>query len=157
MKDWYLRQTERDRLIVIALSVLVVLGLLYAVAWYPLQTKLARAESAIENKSETLSFLREGAARLKAAGGQPSEIKTTNKSTFLLIDEIGTKYNLGKPDNSSPTANDGARVNFASVEFDKLVKVLAELETYGVSASTINISRKDEAGIVSVRLTMEKS
>lgn len=157
MKDWYLRQTQRDRMIVIGLGVLVLLGLIYALAWYPLQTKLARAESAIESKTETLTFLREGAERLQANGGQPVEGKTSDKATYQLIDDIRAQFKLTKADRIDPTSNDGARVSFSSVKFDNLVKMLAELEAYGVFVSTINISRKDEPGIVSARINMEKS
>jgi type II secretory pathway component PulM len=157
MKEWYLRQNSRDRMIVIALGVLVALSLLYLLAWYPLQSKLSRTESAISSKSETLDFIRTGSARLKAAGGVQSESKTTNKATYQLIDDIRGKHQVARADRIDPTNNNGARVSFSDVKFDNLVKMLAELESYGVTVSIINITRKDAPGMVSARITMEKS
>ncbi|MBX2836488.1 MAG: type II secretion system protein M [Gammaproteobacteria bacterium] len=156
MKDWYLRQNQRDRMIVIGLGVLVVLGFLYAVAWYPLQTKLSRVDNAVATKTETLSFMREAAARIKASGGAKRDSKTTNKAVFQFVEEIRVKHDLVRADRIDPSGEDGARIQFSSVKFDSLVKMLAELEVYGINVSTINITRKDDPGIVSVRINVER-
>ena len=155
MKDWYLRQTPRDRLIVIAVGVLVVAGLLYAFAWYPLQTRLESTRQAIASKTETLEFLQRGAARLAQAGAGGAQRRQSDKAPYLLIDEIIRKAGIAQPQRVEPSGANGARVQFSEVAFDRLVMVLAELELYGLEVSNMTLSRKEE-GTVSARFTMER-
>ena len=155
MKDWYLRQTPRDRLIVVAVGALVIVGMLYALVWYPLQTRLTDTRQAIERKTETLEYLQRGAARLAASGGG-GETRQSDKAPYLLIDEIIRKAGVAQPQRVEPSGADGARVQFSEVAFDRLVMVIAELELYGLEVSDLTVSRR-EAGTVSARFTMERA
>lgn len=155
MKDWYFQQTPRDRLIVIAVGCLVVAGLLYAFVWYPVNDRIARAESAIASKSETLEYLKRGAAQIRASGGVRQPLRETDREPYLLIDEIIRRSGLEQPERLEPSGASGARVQFSEVPFDRLVQVLAELETYGLQVSTLTVTRR-ETGVVSARLDMER-
>lgn len=157
MKDWYLRQSARDRFIVIALAFLCVVGMLYALAWYPLTTRLAQTQQALVAKQETLQFIREAAVQLRGASANASAAgKSSDKAPYLLIDQVIREASMAPPERVEPSGADGARVQFNEVEFDKLVGVLAELELYGLQVSTLTISRKNQ-GTVSARFNMERS
>ncbi len=157
MKDWYLRQSPRDRIIVLAVAVLALISLLYALAWYPLQTRKARTEQALISKQETLEFVRRAGAQLRASAGTAAVgNKTSDKAPYLLIDEVIRQAKMDPPERVEPSGANGARVQFGEVEFDKLVAVLAELELYGLEVSTLTISRKNP-GTVSARFNMERS
>ena len=158
MKDWYLRQSPRDRMIVNCVAVLVVVGLIYALAWYPLQNRIANARQAIIAKTETLEFVEQGAARIRAAGGAGSSGPTrqSDKAPYLIVDEILRKAKVRPPERLEPSGANGARLQFSEVAFDRLVQVLAELELYGLAVSTLNVSRQEETGLVSARINLEK-
>lgn len=156
MKEWYLRQSPRDRLIVIAVSLLTIVGLLYALAWHPLQTRKEQAEQALVAKRETVEFIRRAGPQLQAAAGTAVTRKTSDKAPYLLIDEVIRQAQMDPPERVEPSGANGARVQFGEVEFDKLVAVLAELELYGLEVSTLTISRKNQ-GTVSARFNMERS
>ena len=156
MKDWYLRQSPRDRMIVMVVAVLAIISLLYALAWYPLQTRKARTEQALISKQETLEFIRRAGAQLRASAGSAVAGKTSDKAPYLLIDEVIRQAKMDPPERVEPSGANGARVQFGEVEFDKLVAVLAELELYGLEVSTLTISRKN-TGTVSARFNMERS
>ena len=158
MKDWYLRQTQRDRMIVVAVSVLVVAGLLYALLWYPVSSRLDSTRRAIETKRDTLQFVSDGGARIQAAGGvgQGNAVRSSDKAPYLLLDEIVRNAGVTAPDRNEPAGGNGARVQFGEVEFDKLVLVLAELETYGLTVSNMTLSRRD-VGLVSARFNIQRS
>ncbi len=156
MKDWYLRQSPRDRMIVMVVAILAIISLLYALAWYPLQTRKARIEQALISKQETLEFVRRAGAQLRASAGSAVAGKTSDKAPYLLIDEVIRQAKMDPPERVEPSGANGARVQFGEVEFDKLVAVLAELELYGLKVSTLTISRKNP-GTVSARFNMERS
>lgn len=156
MKDWYLRQSPRDRMIVIAVAVLTVISLVYALGWYPLQSRLDDTRQAIISKTETLDFVRRSAATIKARGGTTAApVQQSDKAPYLLIDEKIRAAGLTQPERVEPSGDNGARVTFGEVEFDKLVQVLAELETYGLRITTMNLTRRN-AGTVSARISMER-
>lgn len=160
MKDWYLRQTPRDRIVVIGLAVLSVVGLLYAFVWHPMATGLDDNRTLIQTKSETLQKMQVANAKLKqlGTGGASQTRPDGGKAPYALIDERIRAAKLGSPDRVEPRGANGARVQFSSVEFDKLVLVLAELQLYGLSVDTLNISRIQKApGMVSARFNMEKN
>lgn len=156
MKEWYLRQSPRDRLIVLIVALLTLAALLYALVWHPLQTRQQQAEQALSAKRETLEFVRRGGAQLRASSGSAAVRKTSDKPPYLLIDQVIRQAQMDPPERVEPSGAEGARVQFAEVEFDKLVSVLAELELYGLRVSTLTISRKNQ-GTVSARFNMERS
>ncbi|MBX2825530.1 MAG: type II secretion system protein M, partial [Gammaproteobacteria bacterium] len=145
----------RDRLIVIIVAVLTLAGALYALVWHPLDTRHKQLQQTLISKEETLNFVRRAAGQLQAASGNGGERRSSDKAPYLLIDEIIRKASMDPPERVEPNGANGARVQFAEVEFDKLVQVLAELELYGLQVSTMTISRKNQ-GTVSARFNMEQ-
>lgn len=156
MKDWYLRQTPRDRMIVVVLGLLTFAGGLYALAWHPLQSRLQSTQQAIASKQATLDYIRRSAVQLQASGGKAPTVTVPDKAPYRLIFDVIQQASLKQPERLEPSGANGARVQFAEVEFDKLVQVLAELERYGLQVTTLNISRKDADGFVSARFNMER-
>ncbi len=157
MKDWYLRQTPRDRFIVVLVGALTLIGMLYALAWYPLTTRHAQTRQAIVAKQDTLQFIQSAAVQLQGASASAQSVrKSSDKAPYLLIDQVIREAAMDPPERVEPSGSDGARVQFAEVEFDKLVGVIAELELYGLQVSTMTISRKNQ-GTVSARFNMERS
>lgn len=158
MKEWYLRQSPRDRLIVLIVGGLCLLAGLYLFIVDPLRSGLADRRLQVENKKEDLRYMINGAATLQASGGAAAQTnqRQSDKAPYLLIDQLIRQAKLDLPQRVEPTGPDGARVQFSEVNFDELVKVIAELELYGLNVSTLNISAKN-TGTVSARFTMSKS
>lgn len=156
-KDWYLRQSQRDRLIVVGLTVFVVVSLAYAMFWLPLTRGLENNRKAIVKNEQTIQkmLVSESIAKSMKGGSGPG-LKSSKKAPYLLIDDIIRKLKMKNPDRVEPIGTTGARVNFTAVEFDKLIMAIAELEEYGLKVSTLNISRK-EVGIVGARFRVDKN
>lgn len=160
MKDWYLRQTPRDQKIVLIVGALALVGIFYAFIWFPMVAGIDTNRTLINSKRDTLRKMEVASASLKslsATGGAPA-LDAAGKATYSLIDERIRVGGLTKPDRVEPIGDNGARVQFSEVEFDKLVLVLAELEQYGLSVDTMTITRsaKNE-GMVSAKFKMEKN
>ena len=156
-KDWYLRQSQRDRFIVVGLVVFVVVSLAYAMFWLPLTRGLDNNRKAIVKNEQTIQqmLVSEAIARsMKGTAG--ASVKSSQKAPYLLIDDIIRKLQMKNPDRVEPIGTTGARVNFSAVEFDKLIMAIAELEEYGLKVSTLNVSRKD-TGVVGARFRVDKN
>ncbi len=156
-KEWYLRQSQRDRMIVIGLVLLVVLSLFYALIWHPLVNGLERNRSIVVKNESVIRQMREAEMQVMSLRGNGTQVlKKTDKAPYLLIDEIIRRLGMSNPDRVEPIGASGARVNFSSVEFDKLILAIGELEQYGLQISTLNVSRKDQ-GMVGARFRVDKN
>ncbi|MCB1756846.1 MAG: type II secretion system protein M [Gammaproteobacteria bacterium] len=156
-KEWYLRQSQRDRWIVIGLVALVALSLLYALVWNPLMQGLEQNRNAVVQNERIIEQMLASEAQVKALRGAGGlTLRQTDKAPYLLIDEIIRKLGMKNPDRVEPIDTSGARVNFSDVEFDKLILALGELEEYGLNISTLNVNRK-EAGMVSARFRVDRN
>ncbi len=160
MKEWYLRQSQRDQQIVIVLASLVLAVSIYALLIQPLTSGLESRRISVAARSELLSWMRESATKLQRArgSGATSSGKRGDKAAYVLLDESIRKAGLSNAaDRIEPAGKDkkGARVQFSQVDFDKLVRLLGALQSqYGLGISHANISRKD-SGLVSARITLD--
>ncbi len=156
-KDWYLRQSSRDRLFVLILGTAAVFAMLYLVVVNPLINDLDRKyEITTKNESIVKQMLSYEAQANSLRGSGKTGGRISNKPPYLLIDDIIRKRGMKNPDRVEPIGKTGARVNFSSVEFDKLMLALGELEQYGLKISTMNITRKS-SGLVGARFRIDKN
>ncbi len=162
MKEWYLQQTPRDRIIVIVVGILVLLALLYALVWHPLTSGTETAKRNIATKQENLTFIQQAIPVLEgqsAVTGSGLDPELQKLEAFQLVNALVNRQQLQPPpDRIEPAGSDrkGARVQFSAVPFDQLVKVLAEIELYGYDITTMTITRQTKApGAVSARFNVE--
>jgi len=156
IQNWYANQTPREQIIV-AFTALVSIGaLLYLLVIDPLITGIDDRKSAIAAQQEDLQWMKQQSALVRQLGpGSGSSRKPLDKQPYLLLDDAIAKAQMTQPDRVTPDGGRGARAQFSTVEFDKLLRVLGGLEqSYGLSVKTMNVSKKDE-GLVSVRLSLE--
>jgi len=160
MKEWYLRQTSRDRMIVLVVGVLSLIGIFYAFVWFPMSSGLDNNKVLINAKRDTLQKVEVAGAELQALAGNAGggNAYPEGKEPYSLIYERIRAGGLSEPDRVEPVGGNGARVQFSEVEFDKLVMVLAELEQFGLSIDTMSITRSPKTiGMVSAKFKMEKN
>ncbi len=155
VQNWYANQTPREQVIVALVAIVAVGALLYLLVFDPLTTGIAKRQSSIAAQQEDLQWMKQQAALLKRRGPNGTTRQPLNKPPYLLLDEAISVAKIKQPDRVTPDGGQGAKAQFSSVEFDKLLQVLGGLEqTYGLSVKTMNVSKKDE-GLVSVRLSLE--
>ncbi len=148
---------SRERLLVVVGGLVVVLTLLYLLAWEPLvQAHEARARDlesarALANRIESVS----AELASQGAGG------AVNRSLSLLaaVDQTSRSPTLGKaPTRIQPEGDREVKIWLDDVPFDNLLRWLVELETrYGIAASSAEIDRGAMAGTVNARLTLVRS
>ncbi len=156
IQNWYVNQTPREQVIVAVTALVSIGALLYLLVIEPLNTGIAARKTSIAAQQEDLQWMKQQSALVKARGpGGGGTRKPLNKPPYLLLDDAITVAKIRKPDRVTPDGGQGAKAQFSSVEFDKLLQVLGGLEqSYGLTIKTMNVSKKDE-GLVSARLSLE--
>ena len=155
IQNWYVNQTPREQVIVAVTALVSISALLYLLVIEPLNTGIAARKTTIAAQQEDLQWMKQQSALVKSRGPGGGTRQPLNKPPYLLLDDAITVAKIRKPDRVTPDGGQGAKAQFSSVEFDKLLQVLGGLEqSYGLTIKTMNVCKKDE-GLVSARLRLE--
>lgn len=160
MKDWFMGLESRERMFVSVGGVLAVIFLLWALLLSPLYGASAAVESRIENKRETLLFLRNAAAELQAAGGSPAAVPAdlSGQSLVSIVDRSARQAGLGDAlTRNQPVGDDGIRVRLDNAPFDALARWLEALNAgSGLTIDSASFDRAPASGRVNASLVFRK-
>lgn len=90
-KDWWMSLDFREKQLVVAAGVLLVIGVIYFSIWNPIVTKLEKAKSKLDSAEKTLLWVENKSPLIVNLGGGPTK---PNKKIILseLMTETGKKF-----------------------------------------------------------------
>ena len=157
MRAWYDGLEQRDRIVLAAGAVAVVLIIAWAFIWTPLRSGAAELDDTVAEKHEMLATLR----RAQALGGPAASgaAAAATQSLVLIVDQTHRAHGLtGTLSRNQPDGTDGIRVTFQAASFDSLVTWLVALQrSYGVAVESANFDGTREAGLVGATLLLRRS
>lgn len=160
MKDWYLNLNQRERLIVTIGAAVLIVFALYAITWAPLSKSTRKLQRSVQNQESLLQWANDASAQIRQLRtSQPKRMRTTGKSLLSIVDQSATqsgiKANLKRMD---PDGENALKLQVSAVSFDRLVHWVGELErNFGISVSSIALTRTEQTGLVEARLTLERA
>ena len=161
LQQWFQSLHVRERNLVLAASVVMVLTLFYIAVWEPLHNSLADETSRHQSQLEILSWMQNASAEVKAlkASGTSVRKPNTNQPVSLLVEKSSTSSGL-KPfiTKLESTSDKGARIKIDAASFDQLILWLNNLQTqYGISVTSAKLERHSKPGTVNARLTLNRN
>ena len=162
MKDWFESLEERERVFVLAGSVIVVLALVYGLAWAPLDKKHAALRADVENWQRSIAELRP----LRVTGTSSAEpsvtpIAASLQTPITIVDQTLRSRGLDiYRRRSQPAGSNGIRITFEDVAFDELVMWLGDLsEQYEmhVQIASFSTDAQAEPGRTNATVTLERA
>lgn len=160
MREWFESLEARERVFVLAATVVLVFAFLYLGIWMPLDRGQKSLSLSVDNWTIALTELRPLQAQLQNSGSGQMQLADRNQSLVVIIDnslrERGLYNSLQR---SQPTTSNGIRVEFENVAFDDLVLWLGDLSTrYDLQLQSGSFSNPgDSEGRVNSTLTLERS
>lgn len=160
MREWFESLEARERVFVLAATVVLVFAVLYLGIWMPLDRGQKSLSLSVDNWKIALTELRPLQAQLQNSGSGQIQLADRNQSLVVIIDnslrERGLYNSLQR---SQPTTSNGIRVEFENVAFDDLVLWLGDLSTrYDLQLQSGSFSNPgDSEGRVNSTLTLERS
>jgi type II secretory pathway component PulM len=125
MKNWFMAQTTRDQLALLALALAVGLWLLFTLVLAPVSQSRSAMESNNRNASELLNrvdakvtelIALRGSQQGGASGNLSAQISRSAEATGLTISRL------------QPNSRGEVQVRFEGVDFDRLLSWLAAVE-----------------------------
>ena len=157
MKTWFDSLEQRDRMVLAAGAVLVVLIVAWAFIWTPLRSGAAELDDAVAEKHQLLATL----LRAQALSGpaQAGAGAAATQSLVVLVDQTHRAHGLtGTLTRNQPDGTDGIRVTFQAASFDSLVNWLVALQrSYGVAVESANFNGTRQAGLVGATFVLRRS
>ena len=162
MKDWFDSLEARERIFVVVGAVVVIVSLIYATAWVPLDKKHVTLRSDVSAWQKSLADLRPLKARASMPGqSRPTPVAGIQQSPIIIVDQTLSSRGLDRyRRRSQPTSSNGVRVEFEDVAFDELVLWLGELnDRYAmhVQAGSFSAGPQIAAGRINASITLERA
>lgn len=162
MKDWFAALQQREQVFVGTGALVVVIALVYAFVWLPLDTgqkSLAASVSSWERSLAELKTLQ--SMQLADAGTRPRAANNVQLTPVVIVDQTLRARGLDRAlKRSQPTTSSGIRVEFENVAFDELVLWLGDLGTqYDMHVTQSSMSTNTEAapGRINATFTLERA
>lgn len=162
MKDWFETLESRERIFVLGGAAVVVIALLWAFVWSPLDKGHKRLESSVAAWESSLAELRPliGMQQTSGSSGQPTRV-SSQQTPVVIVDQTLRARGLDRSlKRSQPTTSSGIRVEFENVAFDDLVMWLGDLGTQyamHVSSGTLSTASRAGPGRINATLTLERT
>lgn len=163
MKDWFDNLEAREQIFVATGAVIVVVALIYALLWMPLDKSHRQAQQSVADWEQSLAELGPLRALVANAGSEssPRGPVDVGQAPIIIVDQTLRSRALEQyRRRSQPTTSNGIRVELESVPFDELVLWLGDLgEQYGlhVQAGSLSAIAQAGPGRVNASLTLERS
>ena len=163
MNDWFDNLEAREQIFVVSGAVIVVVALIYALFWLPLDRSHRQAQQSVAAWEQSLAELGPLRALVANAGSvsSPQGLVDTGQAPIIIVDQTLRSRALEQyRRRSQPTTSNGIRVELESVPFDELVLWLGDLsEQYGlhVQAGSLSAIAQAGPGRVNASLTLERS
>ena len=159
MKDWLNSLEQNERRMVIAGSVLLMMMLVYIMAWEPLVNKVGALRASTAEQQTLLSWMKQAAQEVKQLRGLTGQRNrpASSQSLLSLVDSTAKAGKLGKSlKRVQPDGDQKVRVWLEEANFDDVIRWLTALETrQGVRIVSTVFQARENAGQVDVRLVFE--
>lgn len=153
----FARLAPRERRLVLAGAVALLLTLLFLVVWEPLVQNHRRQALALEEARALANRLELIGAEVAARRGNQPNIDRS-ASLLATVDRAARSGTLGvSPSRLQPEGEREVRVWLDNLVFENLLQWIDELANrHGVVVQTADVERTDNPGRVNVRLTLTR-
>lgn len=158
MKDWFDSLAPRERLVVGAGGILVILLVFWAIVLAPLSSKVRRLSEQVEGKKSTLAWMSAAATEIRSAGTVAASAGDPDQSLVVVIDRTARQSGLGQAiTRNQPVGDDGIRVRLEGAGFDTVTQWLSQLQTtHGLSLEAATFERGSVNGTVTASITLRQ-
>lgn len=142
MNDWWLQRNARERAILLGGGLVTLLLLGYSLVWEPLQQRLTLTRQTVYALQHDLQWIQQAAAQLQPSPTIPTPSTRSNEPLLTLLDQSAKRQSFSLALKRIEPQGERVRLQFEQVDFDSLVRWLAQLERdQAISAYSLNVER----------------
>jgi len=156
MFDFLAQYSLREKAIVAAALVVVIVLGVHALVIEPYQERVVLLRESIEQQNTDLVWMKTAVAGLPAAGAaNPAGGQAISGTLANFIDQVVRRQGLSEQlSQISPIGNDEIRMRYNAVDFNRLVSFIAQVNTSGLEIKDIRILPADIPGVVDSNIVL---
>jgi len=153
---WWAARQARERQILIAGAVAVLIAIFYGAIWAPIARAERNAQAALLRNREVANRLETIAVEVQQSHGAAAGF--INVPLLTAVDQASKRPELGKePSRIQPEGDKEVKIWIDDVPFDQLITWMQILQQqYGISVASAELEKKGE-GLVNARLSLSRS
>ena len=153
---WYRQREVREQRALLALGAALVVALFWWLVWHPLYEGREQARNHYIRSAQTLSWIQDNASVVRGTQQQASSAPSTDEGWTSRISSSASAHNLSLK-GFTPEGDGAIRVMLEDQSFAHVMAWLQTLRSeQGVRPASIEISRGNDPGGVSVRATLAR-
>lgn len=159
MKTWWAGLAERERQILIWGGLVVLASLLYGAVWVPLGEALTSQSARRAAQEDNLRWMYQATAEVKVltASGVKPRARTDRRGLLAQVDAATRAAKIAdQVKEIQPDGDDQVRVQFNTVDFNKLITWLGQLERSGIRLASLSLRHERQTPEVDARVTLSK-
>jgi type II secretory pathway component PulM len=154
MFELWARYSAREKLIVGAALLVLIVITLHAQVIEPYQLRLAELQDEIEQQRADLQWMKSAVARIPATSTTSSTVKIDGTLANFIDQAVRRQGLTEQLSQMSPVGADELRMRYAAVDFNRLIGFIAQVNASGLEVKDIRISPGDSPGIVDCSLVL---
>lgn len=153
----YFRLSARDRLLLIIGGALVALLLFVFAIWLPLDQRIERLQETVDRQLALRAWMTESAQEVRRLKASSPRTGVADQSLLAFTDRTAREAGLASAlRRVEPEGSDRVRIVLEQASFDTMIGWLEQLAgRFGVRIAGITIERREEAGLVNVRVVLQ--
>jgi type II secretory pathway component PulM len=158
MKQWFQSLSSRERVYVVAGSILLTIYLFWQMAWFPLVQQYQTLNQNVEKNYDLIQWMQQSSQKVHALQATNGVKKQRSKSPIGIAEMLLKKYALNnKKPRMDPKGNNGIKIQLKEIKFDQLMHLFNDFEqVYGFICTEASITDSSEKGVVDARFTVER-
>ena len=154
MSEFLARYSLRERLIVLAAMVVVVVIGAHALVIEPYLMRVVALHDEIEQQRTDLVWMKSAVARMPT-GVTSSSTATISGTLANFIDQAVRRQGLSDQlSQMSPIGADEIRMRYKAIDFNRLIGFIAEVNSNGLEVQDMRILSSDTPGIVDSHIVL---
>jgi type II secretory pathway component PulM len=156
MKQWFQSLSSRERVYVVAGSILLTIYLFWQMAWFPLVQQYQTLSQNVEKNYDLVQWMQQSSQKVHALQGKNGVKKQRSKSPIGIAEMLLKKYALNsKKPRMDPKGNNGIKIQLKEIKFDQLMRLFDDFEqVYGFICTEASITASSKKGVVDARFTV---
>ena len=154
MSEFLARYSLREKIIVLAALVVVVVIAVHALVVEPYQLRVASLSDEIEQQRSDLAWMKSTVVRMPT-NLAPSNTANISGTLANFIDQAVRRQGLSDQlSQMSPIGTDEIRMRYKAVDFNRLISFIAEVNSSGLEVQDMRILSSDVPGIVDSHIVL---
>jgi type II secretory pathway component PulM len=154
MSELLARYSQREKMIVLAaLLVMVVIGL-HSLVIEPYQMRVVELQGELEQQRADLEWMKSAVASMPSARATPGSAKIDGTLANFVDQAVRSQGLSSKLKQMSPVGTDEIRMRYTDVDFNQLISFIARVNTSGLDVKDLRISPGEIPGIVDSNIVL---